>query len=93
MRDLLPSEFYLGQNYPDPFSRKTTIKFCVAYKTTVRLDVCNCDKNIIRKLMDEDKVAGTYEIEFDACGLSEGSYIYILQAGEFVATKKMVLKT
>ena len=93
MRDMLPSEFYLGQNHPDPFSRKTTIKFCVAYKTRVRLDVCDCEKKLVRKLMDEEKVAGTYEIEFDARGLSQGSYIYILQAGEFVATKTMVLKT
>jgi hypothetical protein len=93
MRDMLPSDFYLSQNYPNPFTEKTTIKFCVAYKTRVRLDLCNCEKKIIRKLMDEEKVAGTYEIEVDACGLSEGSYICILQAGEFVAIKKMVLKT
>jgi hypothetical protein len=92
MRDMLPSEFYLGQNYPDPFSSKTTIKFCVAYRTRVQLDICNCERKMIRRLIDETKDAGTYEIDFDARGLSPASYIYILQAGEFVATKRMILR-
>ena len=93
MRDLLPSDFCLGQNYPDPFSRTTSIKFCVAYKTRVKLDVCNFESRIIKRLIDEEREAGTYEIEFDATGLCPGCYICILRAGEFVATKKMLLKT
>ena len=39
MVDLTPSEFYLSQNYPNPFSDKTTIKFCVAYKGKVKLEI------------------------------------------------------
>ncbi len=86
-----PSEFYLGQNYPNPFDGKTTIKFCLARRTLVTINVCNCESKLVRNLMDEEKNAGTYEIEFDGSGLSEGSYLCILQAGDFVITKKMVL--
>ena len=62
MNDLVPSEFYLSQNYPNPFSEKTTIKFCVAYKTKVKLEVFNSDGEIIKTLLDEEKEAGTYEV-------------------------------
>jgi hypothetical protein len=92
MKDLVPSEFYLGQNYPNPFSGKTTIKFCVAYKTQVRLDIVHCESGMIEGLMDEEKEAGTYEIELDARRLSKGSYVCIFRAGEIVTTKKMLLK-
>jgi hypothetical protein len=68
LSDLVPSESYLSQNYPNPFSEKTIIKFCVAYKTKVRLEVFNSDGKMIRKLLDEEKEAGTYEIEFSAKG-------------------------
>ncbi len=91
MRTMVPSEFHLSQNYPNPFNGKTTIKFCLARRTPVTVDVCNCESKMVRNLMDEEKDAGTYEIEFDGFGLSEGSYICILQAGDFVTTRKMVL--
>jgi hypothetical protein len=92
MKNMVPSEFCLSQNYPNPFSGKTAIKFCVAYKTRVRLDIVHCDSGMIERLSDEEKEAGTFEIEFDACRLPEGRYVCIFQAGDFVATKKMLLK-
>ncbi len=92
MKNLLPSEFYLGQNYPDPFSEKATIKFCVAYKSRVRLDLCDNEKKPIQNIMDEQKDAGTYRIEIDAGGLNEGVYLYTLRAGEFESTRSMVVK-
>jgi hypothetical protein len=92
MIDLVPSEFYLSQNYPNPFGEKTIIKFCVAYKAKVKLQVFNPEGAMIKKLLDEEKEAGTYEIEFSACGLSEGVYVYQLQVGDFISTKKMLMK-
>ena len=105
MNDLEPSEFYLSQNYPNPFSEKTTIKFCVAYKGKVKLQVFNPKGKMIETLLDEDKEAGTYEVEFDSSichsgeslsadqadrNLPEGAYIYQLQAGDFLAVKWMM---
>jgi len=98
LNDLLPSEFYLSQNYPNPFSEKTTIKLCVAYKTKVKLEVFDSAGELVKTLLNEEKEPGTYKIECDASilpaggpGPSEGIYIYKLQAGEFSATKRMLL--
>ncbi len=67
MNDLEPSEFYLSQNYPNPFREKTIIKYCVAYKTRVKLTVYNSEGKEIKKLVDEEKNPGTYEVEFSVC--------------------------
>ncbi|MEJ2618408.1 MAG: hypothetical protein P8Z35_25860, partial [Ignavibacteriaceae bacterium] len=64
MNNLVPVEFYLGQNYPNPFKEKTTIKYCVAYKTRIKITVFNSKGEIIERLVDEEKEAGTYKLEF-----------------------------
>ena len=95
MNDLVPSEFFLSQNYPNPFSGKTTIKFCVAYKTKVKLEVFNSEGKMIKKLLDEEKEAGTYEVEFQSVvssrQLASGVYDYQMEAGDFLTRKKMTL--
>ena len=67
----------------------------MAYRTRVRLEVFNAEGTIVRTLLDEEKDAGTYEIEFSAAGdvfeMPEGFYLYRLQAGNFVQSKKLVL--
>ncbi len=96
---LTPSEFYLSQNYPNPFIERTIIKFCIAYKTRVKLEVFNADAELIKLLMDEEKEAGTYEVEFYPAssiqsasgGQASGKYIYRLEAGNFVETKGMLM--
>jgi len=88
--NLTPTEFYLSQNYPNPFGDTTTIKFCVAYKTKVKLEVFNSDGEIIKTLLDEEKEAGTYEVEFNGTGMPEGFYSYQLQAGDFLDRIKML---
>jgi hypothetical protein len=64
--ELEPSEFSVGQNYPNPFKEKTVIKYCVAYKTSVQITVYNSEGKEIIKLIDEEKKPGTYEVEFSA---------------------------
>jgi hypothetical protein len=105
MHDLNPSQFRLSQNNPNPFNEHTTIKFCVPYRTEITLEVFDPEGKIVRTLIDEEKDAGTYEIEFsarDATGgaeqealigvtLPEGIYGYRLRAGDFSATMKMSL--
>lgn len=74
------------------------MEYCVAYRTKVKLGVFNSKGKMVRSLLDEEKEAGTYEIEFDVTDLPggglgppEGIYVYNLQAGDFTATKKMLL--
>ena len=100
MNDLVPSEFFLSQNYPNPFREKTTIKFCVPYSTKVKLEVFDTEGKLIKKLLDEDKPAGSYEVELNVSdyhsdenqNLEEGIYFCRLEAGDFISTKKMLLK-
>ena len=95
--ELEPTVFYLGQNYPNPFMEKTMIKFCVAFTTRVTLTVYNAEGNVIKKLVDEEKDPGTYEVEFSAyhsCeseNPEEGTYFYRLVAGDYKSEKEMQL--
>jgi hypothetical protein len=96
MNEFVPSEFYLGQNYPNPFKERTIIKYCIAYKIRVKLTVYNSEGEEIKKLVDEEKKPGTYEVEFqsavvpNAFGKSAiGSYYYRLEAGGYKSEKKM----
>jgi|GEM_PF-767382 len=66
INDLVPTEFYLGQNYPNPFKDETIIKYCVADKTRIQITVYNSDGAEIEKLVDEVKEPGTYEVQFSA---------------------------
>jgi len=92
---LTPSEFYLSQNYPNPFIERTIIKFCIAYKTRVKLEVFNAEGKLIKLLVDEEKEAGTYEVEFYPASSiqhpASGKYFYRLEAGNFVETKGMLM--
>lgn len=101
MDDYVPSEFFLSQNYPNPFYDKTKIKFCIPFKTNVKLSVFNSDRELMIKLVDEEKEAGSYVVEFPTVGMRHASsttitlpsevYFYQLKAGNFTETKKMVL--
>jgi hypothetical protein len=89
--EMIPLEFHLSQNYPNPFKDKTIIKYCIAYKTGVNIQVFNQEHKLIRSLIDQVQEAGTYEIEFDAGNLKEGEYYCQLRAEDNLLTKKMIL--
>ena len=91
MDELVPSEFYLSQNYPNPFKGKTTIKYCVPDKTLIKIIVFDSDMTIVEELENEVKEAGTYEVEFKANGFKCGPYFYRLEAKGFNKTKEMTL--
>jgi hypothetical protein len=91
LEDLVPSEYYLSQNYPDPFTEKTEIKYCLPERVKVKLEVFDAEKRKVKILVDEVEEAGTYKVELNGEDLMEGVYFYKIKAGEFVSTKKMVL--
>jgi hypothetical protein len=96
---LIPHKFELSQNYPNPFNPSTRIQYQVSSISHVILKVYDVLGNEVATLVNEEKPAGSYEVEFDAAGLSSGMYFYKLQAGNpstssgqgFVETKKMLL--
>jgi len=91
VEDLVPTEFYFGQNYPNPFKERTIIKYCLPEEIRIKLEIFDSEKEKIKTLVDEIKEPGTYQVEFYANGFKEGIYLYRLTAGSFVKTKRMLL--
>jgi len=89
------SSFSLSQNYPNPFNPTTNIVFRIAEGGFVTLKVYDILGNEIATLVNEEKTAGEYEVEFNTSSInhhpSSGIYFYQLKAGSFVETKKMIL--
>ncbi|HEY7751282.1 MAG TPA: T9SS type A sorting domain-containing protein, partial [Ignavibacteriaceae bacterium] len=86
-----PQEFSLFQNFPNPFNPATIIEFQIANSGFVSLKVYDVLGNEIATLVNEEKPAGSYQVNFDATGIPSGVYFYKLNAGEFSQTKKMIL--
>ncbi len=87
----LPLEYSLEQNYPNPFNPSTIIKYSLKDDGKVSLKIFNSLGEEVRTLVNEIKPAGNYEVEFNASELPSGIYIYSIQAGEFISSKKMIL--
>jgi hypothetical protein len=92
----LPYWFELSQNYPNPFNPVTTIEYSVPRRAQVTIEIFNILGRRVRTLVNENKSAGQYRIEWkgtDDSGnpVSTGVYLYRFQAGEVVQTKKMLL--
>jgi|GEM_PF-3673564 len=83
--------FKLDQNYPNPFNPSTSISFSVPTAGMVSLKVYNLLGQEVATLANSPLNAGSHTIHFDASGLSSGVYIYRLQAGANIQTKKMML--
>jgi hypothetical protein len=86
-----PREFALYQNYPNPFNPSTKIQFRVASSEFIELRVFDMLGREVATLVNEVKPPGTYEVTFDAAHLASGVYYYRLTAGNFAATRKLVL--
>jgi hypothetical protein len=86
-----PTQFSLAQNYPNPFNPSTTIRFEIAKAELVSLKVYDMLGREVATIINEQMNAGRYALPFNASNLASGTYIYRLQAGSFVATKKMSL--
>ena len=91
-----PSVFSLGQNYPNPFNPTTQIKYELASDEFVNLIIYDLNGRHIKSLINKNQSAGYHSLRWDATNnigeaVSAGMYIYTIQAGEYRATKKMVL--
>ena len=87
-----PLTFALSQNYPNPFNPTTTINYEIAKPVNVSLVIYNMLGEQVQVLIDNQlSEPGVHSVNFDASNLASGTYIYRLQAGDFVQTKKMML--
>ena len=87
-----PTGFVLKQNYPNPFNPSTTIQYALNSTHFVTLKVYDVLGNEVATLVNEEKSAGVYQVEFSAASEAASSvYFYRLQAGNYSETKKMIL--
>jgi PKD repeat protein len=92
----VPEAVQLFDNYPNPFNPSTQIRYQLPASTPVRLDVFNTLGQQVITLVDTEQGAGTYTVAWDGRSgagrqVTSGTYLYRLQAGDRVITKKMLL--
>jgi len=89
--NIIPDKFNLYQNYPNPFNPVTNIKFDIQKNSFVKLKVYDIVGKEIAALVNENKSAGSYVVDFDATNLTSGVYFYRIETESFTETKRMVI--
>jgi hypothetical protein len=87
----LPSEFALSGNYPNPFNASTVIEYQLPTSSSVKLEVYNLLGSKVATLANGEQQAGYKSVAWDASEVSSGVYFYKLSAGDYTATRRMML--
>ena len=92
----LPNNFLIHQNFPNPFNPITTIRYELPEDSFVDVTVYDMIGNVVRNLINTNQSSGYKSIKWDATNnqgepVSAGVYLYTIQTGDFVDTKKMIL--
>jgi hypothetical protein len=87
----IPMEYGMSQNYPNPFNPTTAINVALVEDTHVTLQIYDVTGRVVATLVDGLKSAGHHVVEFNATNLPSGYYFYKIHAGNYSATKSMVL--
>ncbi len=87
----IPSGYFLYQNYPDPFNPTTVIQYAIPKAGHITLQVYDELGREVATLVNENKEAGQYRVNFNGSNLSSGIYFYRIQAGSYSAVKKLLL--
>jgi hypothetical protein len=86
-----PKDFDLFQNYPNPFNPVTRINYSIPQRSFVSITVYDVLGRQTAEIINEEKPAGSYSIDFNAGKYSSGIYFYTLRSGEYSQTKKMII--
>ena len=86
-----PAEFTLNQNYPNPFNPSTLIRYALPTASHVTLGVYSALGQLVTQLVNGQQQAGYHEARFSGEGLASGAYFCRIQAGDFVATRKLLM--
>jgi hypothetical protein len=85
------SKYNLSQNYPNPFNPVTTIEYQIPQAGMVKITLYNVLGQEIRTIINEVKEVGVHKVNIDASDLNSGVYLYKIESGSFVKTRKMTL--
>jgi photosystem II stability/assembly factor-like uncharacterized protein len=91
-----PINFTLTQNYPNPFNPSTTFRYSIPQADNVKVTIYNVNGELVAEIVNQFQSAGTYEVNWNGKNslgqqLASGTYIYRVQAGDFVSSRKMIL--
>mgnify|MGYP003674713027 FL=1 len=86
-----PDELTLNQNYPNPFNPLTTLSFYIPEAAEVRLSVFNIVGQPVALLINQSMAVGEHKVDWDASDMPSGMYIYQLEVGTKIMTRKMTL--
>ncbi len=89
--DALPLEFKLEQNYPNPFNPSTIIKFGIPERSNVQIKIYDLLGSEVITLLNQELGKGWYDLTFNASRFSSGFYIYRMEAGNYISTRKMLI--
>ncbi|MCB0281695.1 MAG: T9SS type A sorting domain-containing protein [Calditrichaeota bacterium] len=89
--EIVPVSYKLDQNYPNPFNPTTEINFTITQANRTSLKIFNVLGQEVATLVNKNLPAGAYKFNFDASKLASGTYIYKLESGDFVDSRKMTL--
>jgi hypothetical protein len=87
-----PTYLELRKNYPNPFASETTIEYVLPQPGNVRIEVLDLYGRRVAVPLDEPQAAGLHRFVFDAGALSNGVYLYRLQAGKYTAVRDMIVQ-
>ena len=93
---LIPNSFVLYQNYPNPFNPKTILQYDLLQDSFVKVIVYDMQGKVVNNLVNGNQISGFKSVQWNATNnqggpVSAGVYLYKIQAGDFVDTKKMIL--
>ena len=86
-----PSSFVSEQNYPNPFNPSTKIIYSITEEMYITLKIIDVLGNEIATLVDDKRLAGTYEVNFTTHGLAGAVYFFRMNATQFYESKKLLL--
>ena len=87
----VPGDYLLSQNFPNPFNAATRIPFALKAQGDVSLTICDLGGREVASLEIGRLPAGYHSVQYDACELESGVYLYRIECNGFINAKKMVL--
>ncbi|MDR3668628.1 MAG: T9SS type A sorting domain-containing protein [Ignavibacteriaceae bacterium] len=90
-KNLIPAQYKLNQNFPNPFNPSTTISYNIPNAGIVNIKIFNVLGQLVKTLVNQTQTAGTHQITFNANTLTSGVYFYSLTVNNFTQVKKMML--
>ena len=94
--DLIPEEYHLSQNFPNPFNPSTVIQYSLPKNNFVYLKIIDLEGREVKTLINSFQISGNKSVIWNATNnqgrpVAAGMYFYLIESGEFLSAKKMIL--